>query len=161
MNPLIEQIVEKSGLTLHQIQNTEVVIIGQPASGKTHLANLLKGETQKLYHTDDYIKFGYEQSIYALLDDLNKENKQDRIIEGVGCYRLLRKGVETGRFFPKLVINMVISESRAKHTYSTERDISKYKGVETMIKGNNTVLGKYILMDNPHTPIIINCLNNW
>jgi dephospho-CoA kinase len=76
--------------------STLIVIIGLPAAGKStvalEVANLLPGHD--LYSTDDYIDFGYEQSLYALLKDMAYNANPKKIVEGVQGYRFLRKTLE-------------------------------------------------------------------
>lgn len=94
-----------------------IVVVGLPASGKSFLAThgilpqlLTKGVRDiKIFRTDDYIKHGFEKSLYILMDDFqerraNVVKKEHAIIEGVQGYRLLRKGLELGTFSPDLVI---------------------------------------------------------
>lgn len=83
-----------------------VVIVGLPSTGKTTLSKELANDYRGWYdhyHTDDYIKYGFEESLYVLRREL-KENPKPVLIEGVQGYRLLRKGVELGDFFPDVVI---------------------------------------------------------
>jgi hypothetical protein len=158
---LLNNLLAFSPLTLHQLQNTDVVIIGQPASGKSYLSELLKGEMQILFHTDDYIKHGYEQSIYVLLEDLKKNNDKPRLVEGVGGYRLLRKGLQTGTFFPRVIINVQITSVKSRQIYEQERSDKDYKKVEAMIKGNEKVYQEYLNTDSNFKPLIIDILNIW
>lgn len=99
-------------MTLPNILPSEkiIVVVGFPATGKTFLAdNLVKDLSAKVspikyYHTDDYIKYGFEESLYVLLKDLQRDKEAYKIIEGVQGYRLLRKGIELNNFYPSLVI---------------------------------------------------------
>jgi len=76
--------------------STLVVIIGLPAAGKSTVADvvaaLLPGHD--LYRTDDYIDYGYEQSLYALIKDMAYNDNPRKIVEGVQGYRFLRKTLE-------------------------------------------------------------------
>lgn len=85
-----------------------VVIIGYAASGKSTFTNLLKKEYPRatVYHTDDYIKYGFEEALYVLMDDLRKDNSPLKIIEGILAYRLLRKGAQLGTFNADLIIKV-------------------------------------------------------
>ena len=86
-----------------------VVIIGYAAAGKTYFAQQLEKEypKAKFIHTDDYMKYGFEEALYVLMDDL-KSNKDYslRVIEGVLGYRLLRKGAQLGTFKADLIIKV-------------------------------------------------------
>jgi deoxyadenosine/deoxycytidine kinase len=80
-----------------------VVIIGYAATGKTTFSNTLKFDGS-LYHTDDYIPYGFEQALYVLMDDLKKDKAPLKVIEGILGYRLLRKGLQLQNFYADLVI---------------------------------------------------------
>lgn len=114
------------------IKDSNVLIIGKPAAGKTFLSKLLAHDNPKhlLIHTDDYMRFGYKESLYKLLMDMGRI-RQPTIIEGVLGYRLLRKGVELDCYYPDHVIEIDIPDSLMYHTYSRERhqkDASYLKG---------------------------------
>jgi len=80
-----------------------VVIIGYAATGKTTFANSLKFNGS-LYHTDDYLKHGSVESLYVLMEDLKKDKNGLKVIEGIGGYRLLRKGLQLQNFYADLII---------------------------------------------------------
>ena len=85
-----------------------IVVIGYAASGKTHFTNQLAKDypKAKIYHTDDYIKYGFEQALYVLMEDLKKDHSPFKIIEGILGYRLLRKGAQLGTFYADLIIQV-------------------------------------------------------
>jgi dephospho-CoA kinase len=76
--------------------STLVVIIGLPAAGKSTVADQVAEILPRhdLYRTDDYIDFGYEQSLYALIKDMAYNDNPRKIVEGVQGYRFLRKTLE-------------------------------------------------------------------
>src|SRR5690606_18231688 len=76
-------------------EGKNVLIIGYPGSGKTHLFNLIPKTDHKFIRTDDYISFGFEQSLYECLKDITdiQSTGRNTFIEGVQGYRLLRKGL--------------------------------------------------------------------
>jgi len=80
-----------------------VVIIGYAATGKTTFSNTLQFDGS-LYHTDDYLKYGSVDSLYVLMDQLKKDTSPLKVIEGIGGYRLLRKGLQTQSFYADLII---------------------------------------------------------
>jgi predicted AAA+ superfamily ATPase len=97
-----------------------VVIIGLPASGKSYVAELLHENllpNHSLYHTDDYIDYGYEQSLYALIKDMEYDTNELKIIEGVQGYRFLRKALETGKFKVDTVITVSADPVIRTHRY--------------------------------------------
>jgi hypothetical protein len=130
-----------------------VLIIGCPASGKTYLSELLLKDNpgHKLYHSDKYIRHGYKEALYKLLEDLVKETKPT-IVEGVQGYRLLRKGVELDCYYPDIVIELEITEARMFKTYAEQRrnkDASYLKGFNKM---HQKILADYFAMENKHKP---------
>lgn len=135
------------------IANSNVLIIGKPAAGKTFLAKKLIHDNPKhlLIHTDDYIKYGYKESLYKLLMDMSRICKPT-IIEGVLGYRLLRKGVELDCYYPDHVIEILIPDSLMYHTYAAERpekDISYLKGFNAT---HEKILNDYKAMVNKQPP---------
>jgi hypothetical protein len=83
-----------------------VVIIGHPDTGKTHLSEELAAQypEHKIYHTDDYIKWGYEDALYKMMSDIEYDRPEKFIVEGVQGYRLLRKWAQEGKPGADLVI---------------------------------------------------------
>jgi len=130
-----------------------IVIIGCPASGKTTLGRALAASTgTKLIETDDYIPHGAVNSLYVMLDEL-VEMDCPVIVEGVGGYRLLRKGVQLANFFPDVVIELEVTPEQVARVYETERQDRKVKSLAGFCKGHQTVLTEYRAMENPKPPI--------
>ena len=124
----------------------KILILGNPASGKTTLAKRLAHKHAiPIIHTDSYIGYGHRDNLYVLLKDLEKRQNEKLIIEGVLAYRLLRKGIEgTGyNWQPDLVLEVEAPISWIEGVYANERSDKDFRGVERMIKANNTVLEKY------------------
>ncbi len=140
------------------INGQNVLIIGFPASGKTTLAELLNSENHTLIHSDDYIQFGFKESLYELLKDLEKI-EGNTIIEGVMGYRLLRKGVELNSYFPNIVIEMKVIEATVKKRYQA-RDPKKLNGALSMCKSCMKILGDYEKMTNTRNPLWIEIKND-
>jgi deoxyadenosine/deoxycytidine kinase len=90
-----------------------IVIVGAPATGKTHLSKELanKYPDYRIIHSDDYMSHGYQKSLYVMMDDIGLSENRRMIIEGVQTPRLLRKGVELGNFFPDLIIRADADDS--------------------------------------------------
>lgn len=145
------------------IGTKDVVIIGPPASGKTYLSELLAKDNpgHELIHTDDYIKYGYEEALYQLLNDI-KQIDRPLIIEGILGYRLLRKGVQLDCFNPEMVIELEISEALMLQTYQRQRGADKdITAVKAMVKANETVLRNYKAIRNTRPPQWITIKNNY
>lgn len=120
--------------------NKEILVIGWPASGKTTFTESLE---MPVIHTDDYMQYGFKDSVYVLLEDLEKPIEGIRVVEGMLGYRLLRKGAETGSYRPDMVIEIKASQISIDARYKESRDPSKLKDVEKMMKGNETILDGY------------------
>ena len=140
------------------IKGKNVLIIGFPASGKTTLAELLNSENHTLIHSDDYMQFGFKESLYELLKDL--ENIEgNTIIEGVMGYRLLRKGVELNSYYPDVVLELKVTEATVRRRY-LDRDTKKLNGALSMCKSCTKILGDYEKLTNTRAPIWIKILND-
>jgi len=144
------------------IKGKNVLIIGPPASGKSYLADKLAKEnpTHLLVHTDSYAKYGYEQALYMLMEDLAK-TKCNTIIEGYLGYRLLRKGVQRGTYYPDIVIELDVTEERMEQTYKEQRRDKDIALVKAANKGHQKVLKDYQALDNPHKPQWVTIKNHY
>lgn len=111
-----------------------VVIIGYAATGKTTFANSLKFDGS-LYHTDDYLKYGSVESLYVLMEDLKKDTNQLKVIEGIGGYRLLRKGMQQQNFYADLIIECVASkEVRYDRIKARNKNVQATFNLDTVCK---------------------------
>ena len=140
-------------------ENKNVVIIGNPCAGKTTFYNENKYRfgNHVCFHTDDFMGFGYEQSLYELMRRVVLEVDGGRfvVVEGIAGFRLLRKGLELRCFYPDVVIKINVSLDIQAQRYS-KRNLSEIKpGVLAMNKANETVFKTYLGMDNPRNPEII------
>jgi hypothetical protein len=144
----------------NHIAGKDVVIIGCPASGKTYLSNLLASPSHTVIHTDDYIKYGYKEALYVLLNDL-KNIDGNVIIEGVQGYRLLRKGVELNCYFPDIVIELEIPEGRMLQTYAEQRPGKDVTALKSFNKVHKKILADYHNMYNINRPQWIKLQNNY
>lgn len=144
------------------IQDKSVLIIGCPASGKTYLSELLKRDnpTHRLLHTDSYMKYGYRQALYKLLEDLTKI-KTPTIIEGVQGYRLLRKGVELDCYYPDIVIELEITEARMLKTYRSQRNGKDTRYLKGFNQMHQKILGDYFRMNSKKPPQWIKLKNSY
>jgi hypothetical protein len=129
-----------------------VLVIGHPATGKTTLAKALAERTGlPLFHGDDFLEPNAVEGMYLLLERLVSENRP-YIVEGVAGYRLLRKGVERGCFYPDVVIELTAPFEQIERVYAQERTATKVKNLPAFIKGLDTVLREYRAMENGKKP---------
>ena len=140
------------------IEQKNVLIIGCPESGKTYLLNQFK-TTHKKFHTDDYMRFGYEQSMYQVLEDIKKSTEKT-LVEGIQGYRLLRKGVQLDCYYPDIVIQLIISEQQMFNTYRNERDEKKIKYLKGFNKMHDKIINDYFMLENKSKPEWIKVSNN-
>lgn len=140
------------------ISGKNILIIGCPASGKTYFSNLLDKTNHVFLHSDDYIQYGYEESLYKLMEDTKSKLT---ITEGVQGYRLLRKGVQLDCYYPDIVFEMIITDEQQNNIYSEERDPKKLKYMQSFKKTNQTVLDSYLSLENSNKPIWIRVENKF
>jgi len=127
------------------ITDKNVLIIGCPASGKTWLSKKMAKPTHTLIHTDNYMSYGYAQGMYCALDAANFSDKPT-LVEGIFGYRMIRKGCEYGSYYPDIVIEMEISNSRMMQTYMKERDEKKIKYLKQFNETHKKILNDYFGM---------------
>jgi hypothetical protein len=142
------------------IAGKNVLIIGEPATGKTHLSGLLNSAGHTVIHTDDYIPHGNVESLYVLIDDLAKIDGPT-IIEGVAGYRLLRKGVQLDCYYPDYVIELHTSEARVECAYREQRSEDKLKGLKGFRKALKTILAGYNELPNKRPPVWVQVRNEY
>ena len=134
---------------LHKIhaaikKSKSVLIIGLPASGKTLLAKELQeiGTGHVFIGTDTEFPFsaGTSENVFNEMLDYEMQ-KIPVVMEGVLCYRLLRKCVEnSGAWLPDLIIEVKCSEETRAQRYAIERPEKKYKSVLSFCKTQNGYL---------------------
>lgn len=117
-----------------------VVVIGLSAAGKTTVTEEISEilSEHSVYHTDDYIDYGYEQSLYVLMKDLNGDPNPLKIVEGVQGFRFLRKNAQTGMFpVDAVVIVDCPHEERARRYAARRKEIPQSfdRNLETVFKG--------------------------
>ncbi len=138
----------------NEYSDKNILVIGYPAVGKTTFAK--KYIEHLPYHTlistDDYLSHGYEESLYALIEDLIKIQNLT-LVEGVLGYRLLRKGVQLDCYYPDVVFELTAPWTHIEKVYQTERETKKIPNLKSFIKTLDTILKQYQGLPNPKPPI--------
>src|SRR5690606_35051402 len=95
-----------------------------------------------------YLSHGYEQSLYALIADVDFANPY--IIEGIQGYRLLRKMVQLGLPLPDLIIICKASEQATALRYKERgKPVPKSTG-----KALDTVWFEFLKICKDHPPVL-------
>ena len=143
---------------LLSFNNMFLIIAGHPATGKTTLSEKLKAvyPDHTLLHTDDYMEYGYKESVYKLIEDLESYEFQNIIVEGIMGARLMRKLQEVHK--EATVDLYVYFSAKFDHiidVYTRERPDKKLKDIEATIKGLDTVHNSIDLSTQAHLNINI------
>ena len=146
-------------LITHCSQFKTIVILGYTKTGKVTIAKKLAQELNyPLFESDHYINIkDREQSLYNLIDHVLPyyQSNQPIIIEGILCFRLLRKGLQLNNFSPDLIIKTKCNDETIKHFYRMDGEESKINRALSFNKGLNTIWDEYkeMLRDNLHSKI--------
>lgn len=134
-------------LTAIRMSNV-VVVVGPPGAGKSTFTNSLKESFPEFtfFHTDDYIKFGFKDALYMLMDEIRALCQTDGklnkvIVEGIQTARLLRKWLETDNFIPDLIIKFEIDPNEVIARYCKRENATSYPGQTA--KAVATVFGEF------------------
>lgn len=120
-----------------------VVIIGKPCAGKTFVADYIQEEIlsdHSIFHSDDYIDYGYKESLYALIKEMQYDPNPRKIVEGVQGYRFLRKNLELNYWTIDAVIEVVCRPEERQRRYSARGKGNLPEGFE---KNLTTVFESY------------------
>jgi hypothetical protein len=135
--------------------NPVIVICGYTKTGKVTIAKKISSALNRpLFISDDYItEENKSDSLYRLIDGIlpyyNK--KIPIIVEGILCFRLLRKGIQLNNFYPDLIIKTKCNDSTIKHFYEKDNEANKIPRALSFNKGLNKIWNDYIslLHQNP------------
>ena len=147
-----------------QANDNFVVVVGMPAAGKTWLTERISGGF-KVYHTDDYIQHGFQQSLYMLMDDLRHDVSPRIMVEGVQGYRLLRKIAEERKKEPDLVVVCVADNDTRRARYADrgkvleagmDRMLSKiwHEYLEVIAMQDRVTITRYVIYDTLNDKIM-------
>ncbi len=127
-----------------------IVIVGPPAAGKTTLTDLIAerfNNVPMIMRSDDYIKYGFKDAVYKMMEDIEKAEFSKIVIEGIQTARLLRKGIELGTFSCDLIIKLECDlETLSKRYFDREGKaypLATFKAIDTVWKEVE-----------PHLPVI-------
>jgi 2-phosphoglycerate kinase len=135
-------------------RNNTIVICGFTKTGKITIAEKLAKElNRKLFISDNYQFVKPDESLYVFMDDIMKEYKNGTpmIVEGILCFRLLRKGIQLNNFFPDLILKTKCSENTIRHFYKKDGEESKINRALSFNKGLDKIWKDYLdlLYTNP------------
>lgn len=120
-----------------------IVICGFTKTGKVLIAKkLAESLKRRLILSDDY---GFENYTSFYNDVLNLHNQRiPLIVEGVLCFRLLRKGLKEDIFHPDLILKTECDESTIRHFYQKDGEGDKIDRVLSFNKSLNTIWEEYL-----------------
>lgn len=141
-----------------EIKNTgakKIVVLGLPASGKTWLANKLANVLKlPVYHSDNYLHHGFENSMYVMYEDIENNNPEAHIVEGVAAYRLLRKAAQDViEYVPDLIVIVNRAEYVRRAVYENERN-KPFQSIQGMQKTLDKIFSEYMAIRKIKVPII-------
>ena len=124
-----------------------ITILGYTKTGKVTIAKKLAQELNyPLFISDHYINIeNREQSLYNLMDHILPyyQSNQPLIVEGILCFRLLRKGLQLNNFHTDLIIKTKCNDETIKHFYRIDGEESKINRALAFNKGLNTIWDEY------------------
>lgn len=144
MNP--EALVTPQLIDLCNKHNT-IVICGFTKTGKITIAQKLAKElNRKLFISDDYQFVKPEESLYVFMEDILHEYRKGTpiIVEGILCFRLLRKGIQLGNFFPELILKTKCNEETIRYFYEKDGEGHKANRAISFNKGLDKIWNDYL-----------------
>ena len=124
-----------------------IAICGFTKTGKVTIAKKLAEElNRKLFISDDFQYTKPEESLYELIRNISPYHQQrvPIIVEGILCFRLLRKGIQEGVFFPDLIIKTKCDEKTIRHFYNKDGEGHKIDRALSFNKGLDKIWNDYL-----------------
>ena len=138
-----------------------LIIAWHPATGKTTLANKVREQLRdhEIFHTDNYMEYGYKESLYKLIEDLTSrlwdfidDEEPAIIVEWVMGARLMRKLQELNQDSSvSMYVYLRGTPRLIKETYERERPGKNIDTLMSAVKGLDTVDASIDKTPNVHT----------
>jgi hypothetical protein len=138
-----------------------IVVIGFTKTGKITIAKKLSEYLDiPILISDYYYELSKDKALeYMMYDIKNLETSNiPYIVEGVLCFRLLRKGIQLNNFYPDLIIKTECNDKTIQHFYHKDNESSKIKKALSFNKGLDKIWLDYINLsqeNNINIPPII------
>lgn len=124
-----------------------IVVLGPTRSGKVKIAKYIQEKTgYKYVCTDDYVDYGRDEKLEYIISDVLELVREGTpfILEGVQCYRILRRGAKYGYFIPELIIKTICNDETIAYCYEKEGEGHKAKKALAYSKSLETIWNDFI-----------------
>ena len=131
-------------LIQHCSQFNTIVVLGYTKTGKLPIAKKIATELNcPLFISDEYLEL--KDPLDAFMNDiiLHQKRKNQIVIEGTLCFRLLRKGLELSNFNTDLIIKTNCNEETIKYFYNQDNESHKIKRALSFNQGLNKIWDDY------------------
>lgn len=138
---------------LHLTENSSVVIIGPPGSGKTFVGHLLAEQSGlPLYSTDEFLKNDAVQALYAVMQFTGDKGF---ILEGMVGYRWLRKRRQLKLPPPDIVIQLDATDRQIEESYRKRKKRVSLERIKVFCRSHETILSDYYALDGDEPKVWI------
>lgn len=125
-----------------------IVVCGYTKTGKITIAKKLAEQLNRmLFISDDYSfeKYG-DKTLEIFMSNVLPYHQKNIpiVIEGVLCFRLLRKGVQENCFYPDLILKTNCNDETITHFYKKDGEESKIPRALSFNKGLNKIWNDYL-----------------